>query len=133
MKILNWDQSLSVQVDEVDDDHRRLIDLFNILNRALEEEEAPDYIEAVIDELVSCTAWHFKHEERLMLKYGYEGTVAHKQEHEDLIESAKALQQKFVQQGKTLSSEDVDFIERWLTGHILGSDMELGAHLSDVM
>lgn len=133
MKLLNWDASLSIQVDEVDEDHRRLIDLFNILNRAMDEGESPEYIEAVLAELVSCTAWHFKHEERLMLKYGYEGTEPHKREHEELIESAKALQQKFLEQGKTLSAEDVKYIERWLTGHILGTDMDLGAHLSEVM
>lgn len=68
-----------------------------------------------------------------MLKYGYGGIQQHKHEHEELIASAKALQHKFLQQGKVLSSEDVDYIERWLTGHILGTDMEMGAHISGVM
>lgn len=133
MKELVWDNTLSVQVKEIDEDHRRLVDLFNILNHSVAEGDATDYIEAVLEELISCTVWHFRHEERLMLKYGYTGLEEHKAEHADLIESAKALQQKFLQVGKTVSTEDIEFLEHWLTGHILGADMQLGAYLGEVM
>ncbi|HIJ47946.1 MAG TPA: hemerythrin, partial [Gammaproteobacteria bacterium] len=37
MKELIWDQSLSVQVKEIDEDHRRLVELFNLLLHAVEE------------------------------------------------------------------------------------------------
>ena len=100
MKDLVWNSTLSVQVEEIDEDHRKLVGLFNILNHSVVEGDATDYIEAVLEELISCTVWHFRHEERLMLKYGYEGILEHKREHQELIESAKALQQKFLQEGK---------------------------------
>ena len=133
MKDLLWGETLSVDVDEIDEDHRRLVDLFNILNHAVEDGDSTDYVEAVLDELISGTVWHFRHEERLMLKYGYGGTAEHKAEHQDLIESAKALQQKYLQGGKHLSSEDIDYLEHWLTGHILSADKDLGAYLAEVM
>ena len=133
MKVLIWDESLSVQIQEIDDDHRKLVDLFNILGQSVEEESSSDYIEAVLEELISCTDWHFKHEERLMLKYGYQGLVAHKAEHQELINSAKAVQQKFLQQNGMISNEDIAFLEQWLTGHILGADIEMGSYLGEVM
>ena len=133
MKDLIWDNSLSVQIQEIDEDHRKLVDLFNILNRSIVEGDATDYIEAVLDELLSCTIWHFRHEERLMVKYSYEGLPEHKKEHQELIESATELKQKFLQEGKALSSEDIEFLEHWLTGHILGTDMSLGSFLGEVM
>ena len=133
MKELVWDRTLSVDIPEIDEDHRRLMDLFNILLRSVEEGDAANYIEAVMDELISCTVWHFRHEERLMLKYGYEGLLDHKSEHDELIGSAKALQQKLLQGSKTVSGEDIEFLEHWLTGHILGSDMDLGSYLCEVM
>ncbi|MFW2374732.1 MAG: bacteriohemerythrin [Gammaproteobacteria bacterium] len=132
MKDLIWDNSLSVEVDEIDDDHRKLVELFNMLNHSVMEGDAPDYVEAVLEELISCTVWHFRHEERLMQKYAYQGMAEHKAEHQQLIESAKELQQKF-QQGTSVSSEDIEFLEHWLTGHILGVDMELGSFLGEVM
>ena len=133
MKDLVWDNTLSVQVEEIDEDHRRLVDLFNILNHAVSEGEETNYIEAVLEELISCTVWHFRHEERLMLKYRYENLEEHKTEHRELIESAKALQQKFLDQDKQVSSEDIEFLEHWLTGHILGADMPMGSYLGEVM
>jgi hemerythrin len=128
-----WDKILSVEVEEIDEDHRKLVELLNILGHAVAEGESTSYIEAVLDELISGTVWHFKHEERLMLKYGYEGFPDHKTEHEELIESAKALQQKFLQEGKRLSNEDIEFLEHWLTEHILVADMKLGAFLVEEM
>jgi len=133
VKDLVWVNTLSVQVQEIDDDHRKLVDLFNILNHSVMDGDAKNYIEAVMEELVSCTVWHFRHEERLMLKYAYDGFAEHKTEHEELIESAKALQQKLLQEDKPISSEDIEFLEHWLTGHILGTDMDLGAYLGEVM
>ncbi len=133
MKDLVWDRSLSVDVPEIDEDHRRLVDLFNLLNHAVAEGDAQDYIEAVMEELISCTAWHFKHEERLMLKYGYEGLLEHKSEHDELIASATALQQKLLHESKPVLSDDIEFLEHWLTGHILGLDMDLGAYLCEAM
>jgi hemerythrin len=133
VKELIWDDTLSVQIQEIDEDHRRLVELFNILNHSVAEGDASNYIEAVMEELISCTAWHFRHEERLMLKYGYEGFEEHKTEHQELIESARELQQKLLQEGKPVSNDDIEFLERWLIGHILGTDMDLGSYLGEVM
>ncbi len=133
MKELIWNKTLSIEVDEIDEDHRRLVELFNILIRSVSEDDAQDYIEAILEELVACTVWHFRHEERLMLKYRYEGAAEHKAEHAALVDSAKALQQKFLQDGRQLSAADIDFLEHWLTEHILVADMKMGAYLAGVM
>jgi hemerythrin-like metal-binding protein len=128
-----WGQILSVEVDEIDEDHRKLLDIFNILNHSLIDEESPDYLAAILEELINCTIWHFSHEERLMLKYGYEEIEEHKAMHQELIKSAKELQHKILQAGKSIADEDVVFLERWLTEHILTDDMRLGTYLSQVM
>lgn len=133
MKDVIWGETLSVDVEEIDEDHRRLIELFNILNHAVDEGDAKAYVDAVLEELISCTVWHFRHEERLMVKYGFTGAGEHKAEHQDLIESVKALQQKYQQEGEALSSRDIEFLEHWLTGHILSADKELGAYLAAEM
>ena len=133
MQDLIWDNMLSVQVQEIDEDHRKLVDLFNILKHSVEEGDAANYIHAVMEELINCTVWHFSHEERLMLKYAYDGYADHKTEHQELVESAKVLQAEIQQKGETISSEDIEFLEHWLTGHILGTDMDLGAYLGEVM
>ena len=133
MKDLIWDESLSVQVQEIDDDHSKLVDLFNLLSHAVHDRDNINYIEALLEELICCTVWHFSHEERLMIKYAYDAYEAHKTEHQELIESARELQQNFVHKGKSISNEDIQFLEHWLTGHILGTDMDLGNFLGERM
>ena len=133
MKDIVWDQVLSVGVDEIDEDHRKLVDIFNILNHAVQEGESQDYLAAVLAELINCTVWHFSHEERLMLKHGYEDLDEHREEHQQLIQSVKDLQKKILGSGRALAEEDIDFLESWLTEHILTADSRLGAYLSQVM
>jgi hemerythrin-like metal-binding protein len=133
MKDLVWDETLSVDVPEIDEDHRRLVDLYNLLKHAVTAGESKEYIEALTEELIACTAWHFRHEERLMLKYRYEGLAAHKAEHAELIESGRELQRKLLAQGKAVSTDEIELLEHWLVGHILGTDMDLGAYLAETM
>ena len=133
MKDLVLDHMLTIGINEIDDDHNKLVNLFNILNHSITEGAATDYVEAVLEELINCTVWHFSHEERLMLKYGYDRFEDHKAEHKDLIESARELQQKFIQTGKLDEREDLEFLERWLTEHILVADLRLGSYLIEVM
>lgn len=133
MKDIVWSQILSVGVDEIDEDHRKLVNIFNILNHSVAEGDAPEYLVAVLTELINCTVWHFSHEERLMLKYGYGEIEEHRAEHRELIESAKELQQEILQTDKPVADEHIEFLERWLTEHILTADMRLGSYLSQVI
>jgi hemerythrin-like metal-binding protein len=133
VKDLVWDEILSVGVEEIDEDHRKLVNVFNVLNHAVIDGESPEYLAATLKELINCTVWHFSHEERLMLKHRYPEIEEHKAEHRDLIDSAKELQQQILQAAKPVAAEHIEFLERWLTGHILTTDLRLGAFLSRVI
>jgi hemerythrin len=133
MKDLVLDDTLTVGIEEIDDDHNKLVNLLNILNHSITEGAATDYIEAVLDELINCTVWHFSHEERLMLKYGYDGYEEHRTEHQDLINSARELKKKFIQMRQLDKKEDLAFLERWLTEHILVADTRLASYLIEAM
>lgn len=133
MKDMAWSRVLRVGLDEIDEDHRKLVNIFNILIHSRAEGASPDYLMAVLEELINYTVWHFSHEERLMLKYRYPETGQHKAEHRELIQTAKELQQGILQAGKTMVDEQLEFLERWLTEHILTADGRMGSHLARVM
>jgi len=133
MKDLVWDKVLSVGIDAIDEDHHRLVDLFNMLNQSVSEGAAPDYLTALLEELINCTVWHFSHEERLMLQHRYAGYAEHKSEHQDLIKSVRQLQKKIIESGGFDADADLEFLESWLTMHILSNDMKLGSYLAEVI
>lgn len=131
MKDIVWSKILSVGFDEIDEDHRKLVNVFNVLNHAVKDGESPEYLAATLEELLNCTVWHFSHEERLMLKHHYGEIEEHKAEHRELVQSAKALQQQILQASRGVTEEQIVFLDRWLTAHILTTDQRLGAFLSD--
>lgn len=132
MKDIVWSSILSVGVAEIDDDHRRLIALFNELNRAVATGESAGYLAATLEELINCTVWHFSHEERLMLKHGFPGIEPHKAAHRELIEAVRELQAKLAQAGHAVTQDEILYLDRWLTEHILTVDQGLGAFLAQV-
>ncbi len=133
MKDIVWDKILSIGVEEIDEDHRKLIRIFNILNHAVAEKESQEYLAATLEELLNCTVWHFSHEERLMLKHRYPDAATHKEEHRELIQSAKELQREILQADQPVAEEHIQFLERWLTEHILTADGRLGTYLAQEM
>ena len=129
MKQRAWDDLLSIGIEEVDNDHRILLNLFNLLAEAASEEEDDEYLAVVLEELINATAWHFSHEERLMLECSYPNLAAHKTEHQDLMDSVRAFQDSWLKDG-TLEADEFEFLERWLTEHILVSDMKFGSWIA---
>jgi hemerythrin-like metal-binding protein len=75
--------------------------------------------------MVDYTRFHFAREEKLFTQAGFPGAEEHKHEHEMLIRRALSLQARFENgQSRELSLEAMDSLQRWLSGHILGSDRE---------
>lgn len=132
MKDIAWSKILSVGVAEIDDDHKRLITIFNELNRAVASGGSAEYCAATLDELLKCTAWHFSHEERLMLKHGYPGRGPHKAAHEELIEAARTLQGRLSAADAVMAEAEIVYLERWLIEHILAVDLKLGNFLAEM-
>lgn len=60
----------------------------------------------------------------------YPDTAPHNAAHRELIEAARALQAKLVQADEAVANEEITFLERWLTEHILTVDQRLGGFLA---
>ncbi|WP_299439567.1 bacteriohemerythrin [uncultured Rhodospira sp.] len=130
MALLEWSDDLSVGYGPIDEQHKKLIDLFNDLDAAIGSGQAVDVIGGFLEELIDYTAWHFRSEERLMEAHGYPDALAHKVQHVDLTEQAEDLQQRFLDGDHDLADTLVPFLKDWLTNHIMQVDKQLGAFLA---
>lgn len=133
MKDIAWSKILSVGVAEIDEDHRKLVHTFNVLQHAVRDGEAPEYVAAILEELINCTVWHFSHEERLMLKHGFEGMEQHQAAHRALVKAARSLQEDLAKADKALAEAEIIYLEGWLTEHILTVDQRLGNFLGPLL
>ena len=131
MAFMDWDPGLSVGFEEIDNDHMKLIEILNALSDAITETQEDAAIGQVLDDLLSYTMWHFRHEERLMQTHGYPEFLEHKTQHGDLAEQATGLQKRFQDGDRDVAAEALPFLKAWLGNHILGTDKKLGAFLSE--
>ncbi|MBK1648759.1 bacteriohemerythrin [Rhabdochromatium marinum] len=130
MSLIDWNDALSVGVEEIDDDHQRLVEIVNQLNDAIAAKHQQDVIETILQELLEYTVWHFRHEERLMQASGDPSFMQHKQAHDTLTEQVKAAQQRYLDGDATVADTMLPFLKDWLINHILGTDKTTGQYLA---
>lgn len=121
MAFIDWDQTYSVGVEIIDNQHKRLFELINDFH------SAKTNLDQAIQDLLSYVDFHFKTEERYFDKFGYEKTVEHRQQHKFYEERigalyARCLKEK-IDEGK-ISAEIEGFVKDWISQHIHISDKE---------
>lgn len=127
--LLSWNDALSTGIVDIDNHHKRLIELANQLNEATQRGEGRNTIGSVLNQLVEYTVFHFDFEEQMMKKLKYSDFARHQEEHKKLVKDVLAQKAKF-DQGAALSSELLSFIRDWLVNHIMKADKALGRALS---
>jgi hemerythrin len=128
MKHIVWADEFSVGVDELNYQHMRLVGMINRLIdlTALKKSDQTAIKSAylnVLNDMVQYAAIHFDTEEAYLKSIGYSDFDNHVEEHKDFSRKADELTQKAAV-GELDISGTSDFLQTWLTGHILHSDMD---------
>ncbi len=123
-----WDNTFSVGIESIDSQHKKLIDIFNELNAALQDGSSFDKMDVIFGKIVEYTVKHFAYEEELFDKYNYPDTENHKRKHQYIIDEIEAMQKKDPNKS-IVSLELVTFLRKWLQKHILRTDKAYSAFL----
>jgi hemerythrin len=130
MPLITWNEQFAVNIKEVDDQHKRLIDLLNLLFDAMKMGKGKEALSLVLDELAQYTVYHFGTEERLFREYGYPEADIHKAEHDAFTKKVIDFQGSF-NKGQTLITIDLlNFLTDWLKNHITKVDKRFGPFLT---
>lgn len=131
---IQWSDRLATGVDEIDSQHRYLINAINAAREALVERHDLGRIEPITKDLLAYAIFHFDTEEDLMHEYAYDREAGadasqHHQEHRDFSARIIAIRDA-LNEGQPVAPEDlVSFLENWLIGHIMKTDQKLGAFI----
>lgn len=126
--LVQWSDELSVGIEEIDNQHRILVDLLNELHRAIVEHRGSEAAHRILAELLEYTRIHFAVEESLMRILGYPDYEEHKHHHELLINEVQELSQKLEAGKKSVNFELLHFLKMWLTKHIMEEDRQYTSH-----
>ncbi|MBI4292491.1 MAG: hemerythrin family protein [Betaproteobacteria bacterium] len=124
MPLIQWSNKLSVNIEAIDKQHQRLIDMINELNDAMRQGKGREVAGKIIDGLVSYTRTHFTFEEKYFAQYVYPESEAHINEHKHFERKAAEFRRDFGKGKLTLSMQIINFLSDWLRTHIQGSDQK---------
>ncbi len=122
MSLITWNTSYAVGVAEIDTQHQKLVDLINKLHDAMKAGKSNTVLGGLLSDLVSYTGYHFATEEKYFDKFHYAESPAHRAEHRKLVAEVVEFQKKFKSGAASISMDLMEFLKKWLTDHIAGSD-----------
>ncbi len=122
MALITWNKRYSVNIDVIDKQHMKLIELINDLNEAMKERKTKEILLNTILRLSDYTVSHFQYEEKLFKEYNYPETEKHKKEHDLFIKKVDEFKHGFDSGELMLSVDIITFLMEWLVNHIQITD-----------
>jgi hemerythrin len=123
-----WTEAYSVKIALLDQQHQKLFDTVNELDRALRTGEGNSVIDPVLGKLVDYARVHFAEEESQ--KHNFPGQYTHRTEHESFRRKIEVFlgEHKAARPGVPVSL--LFFVQAWLKHHVLKTDKQYSAFLN---
>ncbi len=121
-----WSDDFLIGIEELDYEHRCLVEDINKLHRELLKHVEMDRIEDTLGKIHARMQAHFALEEHVMVSHEYLHYREHKEEHERLLDEYTERMAKFERDpnlGDRLAIEEV--LRQWIVDHILTSDKKM--------
>ncbi|MDW7709388.1 MAG: hemerythrin family protein [Deferrisomatales bacterium] len=121
-----WDESCTVGVPELDDQHRRLFRALEGLRASLQGRGSA--LEGLEGLLRDC-AEHFADEEQLLARVGYPRAVQQRVQHRVFLGRVRRLAEGVRGGTEAVGEGTVGGLAAWFRGHVCGLDREYGEWL----
>ncbi len=131
MNKIIWNERFSVGVSKIDDQHKKLIRMINMLIENYGAGYDSEIVSDLLTELVKYSQYHFDEEERYMIEADYPDYQAHEALHEEFIEKISIFCMDVMEAKDSVSREMLTYLSEWLKNHILVSDMHYKPFLSN--
>lgn len=121
-----WSDDFLIGIEELDYEHRCLIEDINKLHRELREGVDAEGITATLGSIYSRMQAHFALEERVMASHNYAHFSEHKAEHERLLDEYAERMTKFHSDPAAGDRQALERVLRsWIVDHILTTDKKM--------
>lgn len=126
--MFKWKEEFSVNVQNVDDQHKELFRLGTELYGLVASKDGIDHydeIMEVIDSLAKYTIYHFEYEEGVMRDNNYAELEEHKKQHDAFVAKINSIKSEDVDmRQRKIGMDLIVFIANWIEKHILVTDMK---------
>jgi len=129
--VVRWDPSkLSVGIMEMDNQHKRIIEIVNNFNKAVKSGGSVKGAAKAMDDLVDYAKNHLQAEEELLRRHKYPEYDQHKRIHTMMLDKLAHLQQRAASGEKGAVLDVMNFVRDWLVNHIQKIDVKYGRYIN---
>lgn len=120
---LLWTDDLLLGVEQLDQDHRKLVSLVNAMS---DHSLSTHQVNSILEELITYTQDHFAREEAVMAACSYPSLSDHREIHRRLAAKVTDLAKAW-HTGKdpAVMTELLNFLRGWLVKHIMETDKQV--------
>jgi len=132
---ITWNESFVLGIDEIDLQHRSIVEHFEKFSVAIQEGGASDLLLDMATFLAGYAKEHFATEERYMLQYNYPRLAEQRKEHADFTHDAEELLKRIVLEGasREIAAELAGKMVRWVIQHIRNHDRDMVEYIKEHM
>lgn len=130
MVFLEWTNEYYTGIDEIDKQHKTLVELLNKLYTSFVEKNTELTLVDILEEMTTYTEYHFDCEEELFSKTDYPEIEKHKQEHQELFKEIEAFKLE-LEIGRNITYKLMTFLRKWISDHVLGTDKSYVPYLQN--
>ena len=132
-KLCEWDDSLLIGIEELDYEHKVLIDDINRLHAELTRNTDRSVVAKCLGDVHSRMVAHFALEEHYMKQHKYAFFDEHKREHDEFLEDYMECMMKFLNSADVSSKNPIEeCLKEWAINHITFSDKKMSLMVRDV-
>ena len=118
-----WSEDFSVGCEALDEQHKKIVELINILIVHHNASVHSETIAYVINELMLYSLHHLEYEEILLKELQYPEFSQHKEDHSNYKGKVGDIVLKVSKDNKETPVELLEFLQEWWSNHILKEDM----------
>jgi len=123
---IEWDDSFLIGIEELDYEHKVLIDDINKLHGELARQDKKSEIEKCLGDIYARMQAHFALEEHVMKEHQYRFYDEHKREHEKLLDGYTEYMMQILNDNVVSFSNPIeDTLRYWVVNHIRSSDKKM--------
>ena len=122
MERIHFTEDMVLGVAQMDDQHRKLIDMINELHAASQEGRDREGVIRTLHAMNNYIDLHFMAEELVMEECGYEGLEDHRKQHRAFVAKVREFSAKFQTGNEIVPAELLAYLADWLINHIKGED-----------
>ena len=121
MAFVYWTSDLDTGFEDIDEQHRQLVDYTNKLYDAKEANDK-EGIEREFQHLIDYTVEHFSYEEMMLEEAQYRLVEQHRKVHQNFVTRLNTLQARYRNGDEEALEEVIGLCEGWLFCHIRIND-----------